>query len=101
MTIVRIDATEILSQRQSGSHTERSQSKNHFSLDSGVFLLSKLFVSLIVHDTFSVPYIMERNRNKKKSVVNQAVWLRKFCRIERHVIVYLNLYRKTAVVGSL
>jgi hypothetical protein len=65
--IFRMNSTEILSKRQSDSHIERSQSKkNHFSLDSGVFLLSTLQVSLTVHDTFSAPYIMERNENKKE-----------------------------------
>lgn len=66
LTIFSMDSTEIFSQRQSSSHTERSQSKNHFSLDSGVFLLSTLQVPHIVHVTFSAPYIMERNANKKE-----------------------------------
>ena len=103
MTIVSTDSTEILSQRQSGSHTEGSQSKNHLSLNTQVFLLSTLQVSLLVQDIFSAPYIMERNAKKerKKCVVNQAVLLRKLCRVDRHVIVYLNFRRKTAVVGSL
>jgi len=61
-----MDSIEIFNQRQSDSLTEGSQSKNHFSLDSGVFLLSTLQVSRTVHDTFSAPYIMERNANKKE-----------------------------------
>lgn len=65
MTILSMHSIEIFSQRQSGSHTEGSQSKNHFSVDSGVFLLSTLQVSRTVHDTCSAPYIMERNANKK------------------------------------